>query len=418
MDRLQKLQLRQSELKVQIGAMVDTETEKRGDTFAADLAKLTGEARSLETEVQAAILAQPDPEETRSEGGESKEEMERRALEESIGLERYIAASLAGHGVLGGPEAEYNQEIGLTSDQFPLELLTRGMDAEIEKRAAIDGDARTTQGSWVDRLFSDTAARRLGVTFPMVAPGVASYPVTTGGGTPRQRGRTEDTPTGTYSVAVTELKPTRNAVHGEYSIEDTARLPGLADAIVRDMRAGMTEKVDRAVFNGDTGANENSADITGFTTAGINEITLTQANKTKGLEWLKELAALIDGKYAASMEDINLVLTVGANTLLMSNRELAAVSDETVASFLRRNGINWGVRGSVETATGNGKFGAFVGLRRGIAGTAVAPIWSAASLVRDPYSKAKSGEVLLTLNYLWNFGIPRTDNYRRLKFVT
>ena len=40
-------------------------------------------------------------------------------------------------------------------------------------------------------------------------------------------------------------------------------------------------------------------------------------------------------------------------------------------------------------------------------------------MVRDPYTSAKNGEVQLTLNYLWNFGIvPRTDNYRRLKFVS
>ena len=40
-------------------------------------------------------------------------------------------------------------------------------------------------------------------------------------------------------------------------------------------------------------------------------------------------------------------------------------------------------------------------------------MWSAATLIRlDPYSGAKSGEVQLTLSYLWAFGIPRTDNYR------
>ena len=30
------------------------------------------------------------------------------------------------------------------------------------------------------------------------------------------------------------------------------------------------------------------------------------------------------------------------------------------------------------------------------------------SLVRDPYTGAAKGEVELTLNYLWNFGLPRT----------
>ena len=216
---------------------------------------------------------------------------------------------------------------------------------------------------------------------------------------------------------MTELKPTRNAVHGVYSIEDNARLPGLADAIGRDMRAAMVEKIDRTVFLGDSGADETTANITGLTTAAITELTLTQVKKVQGLDWLSLFAALMDGKHAATESDLNIVLSVGANQLMLSTRELATVSSETIARFLRNNGITWSTRGDIDTATGDGKFGAFIGLKRGQAGTAVAPVWSAATLIRDPYSGAKSGEVQLTLSYLWAFGIPRTDNYRRLKFV-
>ena len=177
------------------------------------------------------------------------------------------------------------------------------------------------------------------------------------------------------------MKPTRNAVSGTYSIEDNARLPGLADAIGRDMRSAMVEKIDRTVFVGDNGANENAADIAGLTTAAIDEVTLTQANKVNGLEWLKLLAALMDGKHAATEADFNIVLSVGANQLLLSTREAAAVSSETIARFLRSSGITWSTRGEIETATGNGKVGAFIGMKRGQAGTAVAPVWSAARLL-------------------------------------
>ena len=48
----------------------------------------------------------------------------------------------------------------------------------------------------------------------------------------------------------------------------------------------------------------------------------------------------------------------------------------------------------------------------------MAAVWSAGSLIRDPYSGADSGEVGLTLNYLWDFKIPRTSNFRRLKYVS
>ena len=107
-----------------------------------------------------------------------------------------------------------------------------------ETRAARDGDSQTNQGSWLDRVFFDSAAMRVGISFRTVAPGVASYPITTAGGGGVQRARTQAVTETTYSVAVAEMKPTRHAVHGVYSIEDDMRLPGMADAIERDMRAG------------------------------------------------------------------------------------------------------------------------------------------------------------------------------------
>ena len=85
----------------------------------------------------------------------------------------------------------------------------------------------------------------------------------------------------TYEFVVSELKPTRNAVHGVYSIEDHARVPGLSDAIMRDMRAGIVEKVDRTIFRGDATANEPTADIAGLETLTIGEETIKQSDKVK-----------------------------------------------------------------------------------------------------------------------------------------
>ena len=57
MTRLQKLQLRQSEARASMGALLDTEPEKRAESFGDDLGKLTKEMRSLEGEIQAALVA-------------------------------------------------------------------------------------------------------------------------------------------------------------------------------------------------------------------------------------------------------------------------------------------------------------------------------------------------------------------------
>ena len=49
------------------------------------------------------------------------------------------------------------------------------------------------------------------------------------------------------------------------------------------MRMAMTEGIDRAVFNGDGGANENTADITGLKTASITEDTIMASSEGQGL---------------------------------------------------------------------------------------------------------------------------------------
>ena len=250
-----------------------------------------------------------------------------------------------------------------------------------------------------------------------VAPGVAAYPVTTAGGSGAQRGRTEAVAESTYTVAVTELKPTRNAIHGIYSIEDEARLPGLADAIVRDMNMAMAETIDKAIFKGDAGANENGADITGLEGASITEFELTQANKVKADKTLEEFVGFVDGRYASSLADVRIVAAEGANKLWYSTIHNSAADNETIAQFLMASGLSWGVRGGIETNTADGDIGAFVGLSRGLEGAARACVWEAGQLIRDMYTSATKGEVQLTLNYLWNFKVVRSANFKRLAFA-
>lgn len=412
MTALQKIQLRQSEIRSKIAAELERAPEDRTE---GELERLTAEAQTVEIELRAALVIEQDqglPEDS----AEAPEDHQLAELRNRVDFGNYVRAAMAGGGVLAGAEAEYNQELGLREDFFPLEILADG--AELETRAARDGDAQGNQQTWLDRVFAVSAAMRLGINMRSVSPGVTAYPVTTVGGSGAQRGRTEAATESTYTVVVSELKPTRNSIHGIYSIEDDLRLPGLGDAIRRDMSMAMMESIDRAVFVGDAGANENGADITGLTTAAIAETELTQANKAAGANVLAAFVNLIDGQYAAMLSDLNVVAAVGAYRLWESTSFNSTAENETVASFLRESGLSMMSRGGIETGTADGDFGAFVGLARGIEGAAVCPIWNQGQLIRDPYSNASQGEVKLTLSYYWNFGIPRPANFKRIKFVT
>ena len=283
MTDLQRLELRMGDLRKQLAEAIGA---SEPDTEAVE--KLTGEIRSTDSLIMAQKLLAPETPEPTNNDTRTAEERELAELRGRVQFGPYLAAAMAHAPIMGGAELEYNQHLGLAANYFPLELLA-------EHRALRNGDAEGNQATWLDRVIADTAAARLGVTFPTVAPGVAAYPVMSAGASGVQRGRTEAVTEGTYTVAVTELKPTRNAVHGIYSIEDELRLPGMAGAIERDMAASIMESIDLAVFKGDAGANETGANITGFQTAGITEVTVTQANKVMGDELLKVFLALVDG---------------------------------------------------------------------------------------------------------------------------
>ena len=370
----------------------------------------------LERQIRAATSAVEQEETEQRQANEDEPDPEARELRELRGkvkVGNYVAAALEMRAVAGA-ELEFNQAMQMGADRFPLHLL-----AGAEKRETTNTDTATRPRSWIDRLFAGTAAASLGVTMESVEPGVSSHPVTTAGASAAQRGREQAVADAAWTVGVTEIKPTRNAVRAVFTLEDAARIPGLEDALQRDLRMALTEGVDRAVFVGDAGASENTADITGLTTAaGLTEKTITQAAKLKGAGVLKIFAELIDGKAAMSPGDLRTVLSVGANTLWShSLANTGASVDTTIAEFLRRFGLSWVTRGEIETETANGDFGGFVGLSRGIEGAAVMAMWDSGQLIRDPYGGAAKGEVALTLNYLWGFALTRESNFVRIKFV-
>ena len=411
--RLRELLARQSQERQRMAelAAVDELT----DETRSELDNLEKATPDLERQLRAARLV-VDAEgagDVRETGDDDAEARELRDLRGRLRMGGYVAAAIEQRAA-NGPEAEYNAAIGIAGNRFPLEML-----APVETRATTDTDTATAPRRWVDRLFAETAAARLGITMESVPAGAASHPVTTAGAGAAQRGRAEAAADAAWTVGVTELKPKRNAVRLVFSVEDAARIPGLEAALTRDLRMALTEGVDRAIFVGDDGASEAGSDITGLqTAAGLTEKTITQASKVKGSEVLQTFAELVDGKHATEPGQLRTVLAVPANTLWAHQEVKTGASvDTTIAEYLRRWGMSWTAREGLADATTANKFGGYVGLGRGIQGAAVAAIWSAGELIRDPYSSAAKGEVALTLSYLWDFGVVRASNLARIKFV-
>ena len=416
--KLKELRQRQS---VERGRMAELaiadaltdETRAEMDELETGTSDLERQLRAAQAAVDLEEAEQRTAAPSHDEGGDA-EDREILELRSKVKLSGYVVAALEQRAA-DGAEAEYNAAKDIAGNRFPLELLAPA----IETRAATDADTITSPRRWLDRLFAGTAAQHLGVTMESVPAGVASYPVTTAGAAAAQRAKSEVAADAAWTIAVSELKPRRNAVRLLFSVEDSARIPGLENALVRDLRMALVEGIDRPIFLGDAGASGTAADITGLVSAsGLTEKTITQAGKTKGASVLQVFAELIDGKAAMMPSDLKAVFAVGANTLWSHTLANTGASvDTTIAEFLRRFGLNWTTRGEIQTTTAADDFAAFVGLGHGLEGASTAGIWETGELIRDPYSGAAKGEIALTLCYLWDFALPRADNFSRIKFV-
>ncbi len=393
------------------------------DETRGEMDTIEGGTADLERQLRAATVAVEGEEAEQRQAGvadgspaSDAEDRERAELRGKVQMGSYVAAAIEQRSA-DGAEAEYNAAVGIAGNRFPLDLLAPP-ERRAEDREATGLDTATMPRTWLDRLFSGTAAEAVGVTMESVPVGKSSHPVTATGATAAQRGKSEAAVDTAWTLSVTEMTPKRNAVRLLFNIEDTARIPALESALTRELRMSMTEGVDRAIFLGDNGASPDAGDIVGLTTAtGLVEKTITQSNKVKGSNVLQAFAELIDGKAAMMASDLKAVFAVGANTLWSHQLANTGASvDTTIAEFLRRFGLQWMTRGDIEDTTADTEFAAFVGLGRGLDGSGVAAVWEAGELIRDPYSSSAKGEVALTLCYLWDFALPRASNFARVTF--
>ena len=419
--KLRQLRERQSKERGRIAELavcdaLTDETRAELDAIETGVPDLERQIRAATTAAEAEETEQRDAAATGNQEGLDAEDRERLELRSKARMGRYVQAAIEMRAV-DGAEGELNAAVGIGANRFPLELLAPP-ERRTEDRETTGVDIQTMPRTWLDRLFAETAAMRLGITMESVPAGSTSFPVTTTGASAAQRGKDQAAADTAWAISVVEMSPKRNAATLKFSIEDTARIPGLESALTRDLRMALTEGIDRAIFIGDAGATPNAGDITGLQTAAIDETTITQTNKIKGPETLAAFTGMVDGIHANMLGDLNVVAAVGAYRLWEGTVINSTSTVTTMAKFLRDAGLSWAARGSIQDGTGNNQFGAFVGRRMGIDGAGVGALWDAGELIRDPYTDAAKGTVHLTLCWLWDFGLPRTSNFRRVKFVT
>ena len=419
MTRLQKLQLRQSELRTEMGGLLDK--EDRSDEDRTNLSELSREMRGLEADIQAALLIEDEPEtETRQTGaGENAERKELDGLLRRASILPFMGEAVSGREVQG---VEHELRAGLLGDDargglVPFEML---LPPEREERAdaatTVADTARTpgSQASVLQRVFTRSIAARLMVSMPMVEVGQANFPVLSSGTTAAMKaaGDAQDATAATFTGV--SLDPVRLSARYVFRYEDVAKLRSYESVLRRDLTATMTDSLDGQIVNG----NGTAPNVNGF----LSELT-GPSNPSAVTTWNDYLGAFtgeVDGINAYEMSDLRSVIgkaTFGYVETLFRTGATDNGPRASACEYVKSRTGGQMVSSRIPAPASNIQTGIIA--KTSYPGrNAVAPIWRALELVRDPYTRAAQGEVALTAIMLWNFKIVRETGWALFKVKT
>ena len=387
MTVLQKLQVRQSEIREQLNTLLGLET--RTEAQDTELTELTGEGQAIEPEIRAAIVAAPDEQTVVTPTGDP-EHRERLELRNRTGLADYLRAAAGGTSVSGAAK-EYAAACKIPDvGHVPMALFGRTTPI-LEERAITPGPAvKGALQPIVPYLFERSAAASLGIMMPSVPSGQVQIPKV--GTAPPSDTLAKDgtAPATAAAVTLVNQSPVRIAGSFEVRVEDLAVMPSLESALSEAMQGSLSNELDEQTFNGAAG------ELNGLFTQATDATAATAVeNMTTGIS---RFASLVDGRHAYTLGDLRAV--IGSKTFALYAGTFANANKGDVSLFDYLSQMLGSIRVSdrVPAVASTAQKGIVV-----LSASSTPPkihVWDAMQIVRDPYSGAGVGKVTLTATAL------------------
>ena len=397
MTLLQTKLLRQSSIRENINSLLgnDSRTEEQ----QKELEKLTGEGQRIEPEIRAALVAEPNPNETRVEGDAETRELAQLTKTASVGD---ILLATFEKRQTSGAAAELQKHYGIGSHQVPLEMLR--VNRAVEERAAATvpasiGDA--SQAEVITPVFSSGDGAFLQIERPTVAVGTAAFPVLST--LPDVKGPfsgSDEAGQTDATFVANNLSPERLQASFSYRRTDAARFVGLDASLRLALSGGLEEALDKQAISGTDGL----LSSTNIPNNNVNTATTFQLYLS-GL-----LYGRVDGRYARTPGDIRMIVGQGtfshASATFKGNN-----SDESGVERLQEKSGGLMVSAHVpDVASSKQNCLIRLGMERG---AAVQPMWQGISLVVDEFSRSAYGEIIVHAILLANFAITRKAQWHK-----
>lgn len=403
MKESESIQIKLSELRQRINSygVGDDEVEYRAEEMDA----LTSEYNQLESRYRVAVIKESvEIERTPTEDLDS-EIRESRSMETSLEVRNYLHAALV-DGPLEGREKEYNDSLKLEGVGVSLPwiaLLSPEERAELRAATVAPSDSDAVVHSILGRVFAHSAADFLGVRSPLVPIGSANFPVMSGGVAPANTADAGAADETASTITANELDPIRLTASYRMRRTDLAKLRMMEDSLRMDLQGALLESRDKGVIAG-TGTDPEVVGFLATANAALTDPTNPTAEAIFS-DYASARAGRVDGKYSMSEDDVKIV--VGKETYKHASAIFQSGSGMSALQRLMAR-----VSAHVTAPASN--------IQKAIAcrtpGRAVAPMWPAIELIRDIYTAANKGEVVITAAALWNFKILDAAAYELLEF--
>ena len=410
MLRSQKLEIKSVEIRGRLSELAGLDSPLEEDQ-RVELKEKTAELRQVEEQRVASL----EVETLEGEQAEKRdalatgdvldpEERERQDILGKARLGNAIRAVIDGK-PLTGAESELRSAFSLSGDhEIPHELFEPR-----EARAATDAPATGTQVNEQPVqpfIYKEGVAGFLGIDMPQVGGGTASHPVLTTG-TPagmKEKGAAADETEAAFTISTST--PKRVTGSFRVRVEDMALFPQLEDSLRRDIPQSLANAVEEQILNGDGSA----PNITGLLQR-LTDPDEAMEKNTPGT-YVSTIAGSLDGIHGYTLGDLRTLAGKATYQAMASGYfESTAVS---VASYL--DTYTGGVRMSDRIpVASNAQVGIIrLGMRPMCA---VSVVWGGVTLIRDIYSGAASGEIVVTaLQLIGDVHVLRDGSFAEVSF--
>lgn len=393
-----KIARRQSEIRQQLATLAGKENPTEDETRSMEA--LDGEYRGNETRYRAALTAE-DTE--RREAGDELESRSGQQWAELVGRFelRQVAFALDEGRSLTGATKEVVEELRTKGGYQGIPVPLAALETRAGETVAAGVPSEKAIRPIIDRIFPNSVAAKLGIERIQITQGEVSFPVATAGAVFGWQTNELANVGAAQPFQTTERSLAPDHTGGAQMVISRKALKqsgeGLEQAIRRDLNAVIGAELDRVVISGTGAAGQPLGIIPGAATYGIPSTPVGAAPAWAAFRG--EVVAFMEANAISSPDQLHVAfppaIWAALDAALITgtavsewDRLVKQVGNPAITNLLP-------AATSIITATVQGVAPGYLG------------IWGGIDLIRDPYTKAASGSLVLTGLVTADFQVPR-----------